>query len=89
MISPQIDAPQVTVAEDQHEFRAITAAVVEHPQGMSHLLAFRPNDEERARIFGGEDIYISLLTFGGPMQGILVMTGKHEASQIFNVQETV
>lgn len=30
----------MTVAEDQEEFKTITAAVVQHAQGISHLLAF-------------------------------------------------
>lgn len=85
MISPQVAAPQVTVAEEQEEFKPITAAIVQGAHGFSHLLAFRPNDDERRRIAAGEDLYISLLTFGGPMQGIIVLTGKHEAAAVFNV----
>jgi hypothetical protein len=85
MIAPKLDAPQVTVAEDQEEFKPITAAICHHPQGDCHVLAFRPDDQERKRLAGGEDIYISLLTFGGPMQGIIVCVGENEAADIFNV----
>jgi hypothetical protein len=85
MIAPQVEAPHVTVAEDQEEFKPITAAIVRHSQGVCHLLAFRPSPEERQRLADGEDLYISLLTFGGPMQGIIVLTGKQEASSVFGV----
>lgn len=56
------------------------------PSGLnSVVLAFRPTDAERARLAAGEDLYISLLTFLQPMQGIAVMVGKDEASAAYNV----
>lgn len=88
MVAPQVDAPQVTVAEDQEEFKPVTAAIVKHEQGICHLLTFRPSAEERARLAAGEDIYISLLTFGGPIQGIIVLCGKNEAAAAFGVGVT-
>lgn len=101
MISPQVVAPQITIAEEQAEFKPITAAIVnsgahgnracvcdgetvEVPNSI--LLAFRPSDDERARLACGDDIYISLLTFGGPMQGILVLAGKEDAAAAFGLR---
>src|SRR3954463_7240080 len=95
MICPQVDAPTVTVATDQQEYLELTAALVTNPNygpesrlyHNSMLLAFRPSVEERKRIACGEDIYIALLTGGGPMQPILVLTGRAEAAAAFGVGE--
>jgi hypothetical protein len=59
----------------------------EHGPLNAIVLAFRPNDEERARLAAGEDIYISLLTFMRPMQGIIVSAGHGEPCGMFNVRE--
>lgn len=95
MIAPKVDAPQVVIAEEQEEFKPITAALVRHPAYPCHphgfnsvLLCFRPSDDERKRIAGGEDLYVSLLTLGGPMQGIIVSAGAEEPSLIYNVRRT-
>lgn len=93
--TPQLDTKRIRVAEGQDGFNPITAAIVRHPaypspvvEGNTHVLAFKPNDDERTRITEGADIYVSLLTFGGAMQGIIVMAGKEEASAIYNVKAT-
>jgi hypothetical protein len=90
---PALDAPQLSIAEHQEEFVPITGAFVKHPEyglapGHSYncvVLAFRPTDEERAKIAAGEDIYLSLLTWGGPMQGVLLSAGPEDMGRIFNV----
>jgi hypothetical protein len=61
----------------------VTAALVRHPDfavqpGHEHnavVIAFKPSDEERAKLAAGEDIYVQLLTFGGRMQPIIVGVG--------------
>lgn len=95
MVRPRLDAPQVTIAEDQEEFKPVTAALVRHPQYAARetqhgplnsvVLAFRPSDEERARLAAGEDLYVSLLTFLEPMQGIILSVGPEEPSGWYNV----
>lgn len=95
MIRPRLDAPQITIAEDQEEFKPVTAALVDHPAyppvptqhgpANSLVLAFRPTDEERARIAAGEDVYVSLLTFMKPMPGIILSVGPDEFASWFNV----
>lgn len=93
MISPQIDAPQETIAEDQEEYQTVTGAFVNNKshgiaRGASYntiVTAWRPNQQERRRIAAGDDIYISLLTFGAPMQPVLVSTGREEAAAAFGV----
>jgi hypothetical protein len=91
MVRPKLDTHQVTIAEEQDEYKPVTAAFVRHPayadvQGFNSLvLAFRPNDEERARLAAGEDIYVSLLTFMQPMQPIIVGVGAEATAAIYDV----
>lgn len=101
MIRPKLEAVQLTIAEEQEEYKSVTAAVVQHPdypgvrvrlpdgqvaQYNSIVLAFRPTDEERAKLVAGEDLYVSLLTFGKPMQGIILTVGPQEFAQWFGVE---
>jgi hypothetical protein len=63
-IAPRIDgADEVTIAEEQHEYMTITAALVEYPDGSVHRVCrWTLTPEERSAIFlGGDDIY-----FGTP-----------------------
>lgn len=88
--TPEVDAPLIEIAKDQAEFLPVVGALVHAsgyggPQLNTILLAFRPSPAERAAIAGGADIYVSQLTFGGPMHGIIVTAGKEEASRIYNV----
>jgi hypothetical protein len=91
MIHPKLDAPTITIAEDQAEYLPVTAALVTDDRYAARrghnaiVIAFRPSDAERAKLAAGEDIYISLWTFGGPMQPIQVHAGVDEPSQIWNV----
>jgi hypothetical protein len=97
MVRPKLDAPQITIGEEQDEFKPITAALVrnslypavktEHGPMNAIVLAFRPSDEERAQLVAGEDIYVSLLTFMQPMQGIIVSAGHREVCGMFCVRE--
>jgi hypothetical protein len=97
MISPQIDAPQIQVAEDSDQFMVVTAALVTNPQyelatGRRYntiMMAWRPSALERAKLANGEDLYIGVLTFGGPLQALIPIVGKHEAAEVFRVGVTV
>jgi hypothetical protein len=97
-VIPEVDAPMLRVAEDQPEFVPVTVACVSHPEYMlevvppgreappnTHLLAFALSEEERAQIAAGADLYVSLLTFGGPMQGLLVLVGRERAAEVYQV----
>ena len=58
---------EVVIAEDQHEYKPLTGAVVTFDDGSRQVYArwtFTP--EERARIAAGEDIYISFPQFMAP-----------------------
>lgn len=91
MTRPKVTgAEQVTIAEEQEEYLPIVAArvrmrVTPMSTAAGLLFAFEPTKDERERIYNGEDIYISLVTFGEPMQPIMVMCGKEEAAQTFGL----
>jgi hypothetical protein len=93
MVRPKLDVRQVTIAEEQQEYLPVTAALVSNPEyptrpGRDHnsvVLAFRPSTEERARIAAGEDLYLSLLTFGGSMQPVILSVGQHETAAMYRV----
>jgi hypothetical protein len=59
---PGVD--EVNVAEDQHAYLTLVAAVVPLPYGIAMVTRWRLDDAERARIAAGEDIYLTLLTEG-------------------------
>lgn len=94
MIRPKIQATQVTIAEDQEEFLPVTAALVTNTgydispdRGYNTVVvAFRPSDEERARIARGEDLYLSLLTFARPMQGVILSVGERETAAMYGLE---
>lgn len=91
MIRPRLDTFQFSVGENQEEYKTLTAAAVRHPsysdvQGINTLvLAFEPTPDERARLANGEAIYVSLLTFGKPMQPIMVHVGPDGPAAIYGV----
>jgi hypothetical protein len=93
--SPELDAPQTIFAEDQHEYLPVAAAMVRNPgyacpnnQYNTVVLRFEPTAEERKRLADGADVYVSLLTFGGLLQPIIVSAGKEEVSAMYNVRTT-
>lgn len=91
-VTPELAAPQIRVAQDQPGFVPVTVVAVrdrqyqQGPDGFNTVvMAFRPTSEERAKLAAGEDIYVSLLTFGDPQQGIRIMAGREEAAAVLNV----
>lgn len=89
---PELKAPVVMAAKSQPEYQTVRIALVSHPDfpgthgHNTALMRFVPTDDERQRIAAGEDIYVSLLTFGGPQQPIILQVGKQEAAQLYNVE---
>lgn len=58
-IAPRIDgADEITIAEEQHEYMPLTAAIVRHDdESVQRVCRWTFTSEERARIAAGEDIY--------------------------------
>jgi hypothetical protein len=99
MIRPRLRAPQITIAEEQADFLPVTAAIVRNsgypsvPTGIAEcweantvVLAFLPSDAERAKIAQGEPIYLSMLTFMRPMQGVILSVGDRETAGMFGIE---
>ncbi len=78
MIAPRTGAHEITLAEEQLEYRPLTAAVYSHPDFDNApvlLTRWTFTDEERAAIANGEDLYLAVLTFGKPLQPLAPQVG--------------
>lgn len=78
MIAPRTGAHEITLAEDQLEYKPLVAAVYVRPDfGNAPMLLTRWTftEEERAAIAAGEDLYLGVLTFGQPLQPLSVQVG--------------
>ncbi len=93
-VRPELNIPTTTLAEEQEEYMPVTVGHLINPlygsadpSGLNTiLLALRPSEEERQALIDGKDLYVALLTFGTPMQPIMVMVGKDEAAARFNLE---
>lgn len=74
-IAPRTGEREITLAEEQHDYQPITAVVRVREPGVSLVTRWTMTPEERAKVAAGEDIYVELLTFGGPMQPVVVSVG--------------
>jgi len=75
-VAPRVGLPEVTLAEEQPDYLPLTVAVWKDPAGQVGVLTrWRPSREDLVRLAAGEDLYISLLTFGQPMQPMVVQVG--------------
>lgn len=93
-IRPQLDAPQETIAEEQQEYCTLTGAFLTHPEygvakGASYntvVVAVRPRCRcRRRRRYASVPHRFGVLTFGSPLQPLLVLTGREEASAAYGV----
>lgn len=77
-VAPRIAGfPEITVAEDQHEYLSLTATPIEYADGSRAVLTrWRLSPEEVEAIGRGSDIYVELL--GAQMQPIRITVGAPE-----------
>lgn len=76
-VAPRIGYPEVTLAEDQHEFYALTAALVPYEDGTVGVATrWRLSDDERSAIAGGEDVFLILQTADGRPQPVAISVGN-------------
>jgi hypothetical protein len=80
MVAPRTGAPEVTIAEEQTDYSPLVAAVYEQDGQRILLTRWRLDDEERARIAAGEDLYLSVMTFNNPLQPVSLRVGAPEWS---------
>lgn len=93
MIRPRLVAHQVTVAEDQEEYKPVTAALVDNPAYRVHgvrynttIVCYEPSPEEREILALGAPIYLHFLTMGGPLQPHIVSVGHKETAAMYRVE---
>ena len=72
-VAPRTGAPEVTIAEDQHQYKTLVGAQYDDPPAM--LTRWRLDDADRERVAAGEDIYLAVLTFGGPFPPLSIQVG--------------
>lgn len=74
-IAPRTGEPEITLAEEQHDYLPITAAVRMRPVGQSLVTRWTLTPAERAAVANGADVFVETLTFGAPMQPVAVSIG--------------
>jgi hypothetical protein len=77
-VAPRTGGPEITVAEEQLEYASLVVALHINPDGTGPVLVtrWRLSDAERALIASGTDLYVSCLTFGDPLQPLMVTVGS-------------
>lgn len=90
-VIPAIAGRVVRVAEDQPGYEPVSVVLgtdnmYRCPNGLYNtvVMAFQLTLEERKRIIDGEDLYVSLLTYGEPQQGIRVLVGEKEMAAMLD-----
>jgi hypothetical protein len=93
MIRPQLKLPTITIAEEQEEYLPMVVAVHDNPEygsrnGQPNTLisCWRLSAVERELIATGADIYLALLTFGDPMQPVILQVGKEQLAAVLGVE---
>ena len=75
-VAPRVGCPEVMLAEEQTEYLTCCVALVTYSDGTTGTMTrWKLDDEERAKIAAGEDIYLALMCFGQPMQPIQMIIG--------------
>lgn len=75
-IAPRTGAVEVTVAEEQEQYKTLTTAQYQYSCGTLGILSrWTLTAEEREAVARGEDIYIMQLNFGTPMTPMIVRCG--------------
>lgn len=78
-VSPNVGWYEVRIGTDQLEYKELVGAVIPFDDGSTGILMrWRLTEEEKARVMAGDDLYVTLLTFGRPMQPIDISIGRPE-----------
>ena len=90
-IAPRVGCPEIMLAEEQEDYLTVCVAMVAYNDGtVGAMTRWVLSDEERAQVAAGEDVYLTLLTFGQPMQPITLEIGRPDwaAPPATNPEET-
>jgi len=75
-VAPRVGLPEVMVAEEQHDYAPLAAAVVRFSDGIVGLQTrWTFTSEERKAIARGEDLYLFVMTHGRPLQPVKLEVG--------------
>lgn len=72
-IIPNIDFSPVMVAKDQPEYQTLPTAFVKGAEGM-RVTRWKLTWRERIRVLFSGSLWLSLLTFNGPLQPSMIYT---------------
>ncbi|KKN88147.1 hypothetical protein LCGC14_0252190 [marine sediment metagenome] len=76
-VAPRVGCREIMMAEEQPEYLTCCVAVVEYSDGtVGTMTRWKLDDAERAEIAAGEDVYLTLMCFGQPMQPIQLEIGR-------------
>jgi hypothetical protein len=78
MVAPRTGAVEISIAEEQLEYKPLVAAMYQNPAyggALTLLTRWRLTEEEKARVAAGEDLYLSVMTFGQPLQPLNLQVG--------------
>ncbi len=73
------DSRAVVFAEKQPQYTPLPT--IWTPQG-AVVTRWSPTDAEKAALIRGDDIYITVLTFGQPLQPLMVSVGPIDLSKV-------
>ena len=75
-VSPDVGGTEIQIATDQHEYMELTGTILRWPAGMVGVLTrWKLSEIERAQLVDGEDLYLTVLTFGQPLQPLRLTVG--------------
>jgi hypothetical protein len=72
-VAPRTGADEITIAEEQLEYRPLVGAVYVDADGVRVVLTrWRLNDEDKRKAAQGEDLTIAVRVFNGPFPPLMV-----------------
>lgn len=88
-ISPNLGTEEITLAEDQLEYSPLVVAPVLSPEGHQMVVSrWRLDEAEKEMIANGEDIFLTILTFGHPPPPVGLRVGPPEVHFIRLQEDT-
>jgi hypothetical protein len=81
MVAPRLgeEFPEIAIAEEQLEYKTLTASPVLFDDGSLGLITrWAFTVEEKERVARGEDLFLTILTHGLPMQPVILGVGLPE-----------
>ena len=72
-IAPRTGAEEITIAENQLEYRPLVGAVYHEANGTRVVITrWRANEDEKRKLAAGEDVTIAVLVGNGPFPPLMV-----------------